>query len=445
MNYICRKTKAMKKYLLLLAVLLVGCEKEKVEQPGIQDGIPKVNVTNVGICSATLSGEFVISGEKDYNFQIGFEVSESSSFDDTSKKKFSAIYTNNNFSAVLDNQLKPEQRYFFRAYMVYEGVTYFSETLTFITGTPNVTTGDVVGPVTGREVTIVNSVKIGELNSTSIGSGLCISNIESNPTVADGMMIAKMNGNAFESNVKNLYDKNTYYYRAFISVKGKYYYGEVKTFTTQFVYNYTAVDLGLSVKWADMNVGALEAYEPGDYYAWGETKTYYLDYPTGRYSDNYIGYDWHFYFDNPSGDGVSFVKYYKDGGKTVLDPDDDVVRVNCGGNWRMPTVDEMRELISDDNCSWTLSNVNGMVGYVVRSRINGNEIFLPAGGACCWGRSMVSHKSADGIYYWTQTLCDDYDTAGWCLSKRENGPPYVYGWLRDCGCMVRGVLSYEAD
>ena len=30
------------------------------------------------------------------------------------------------------------------------------------------------------------------------------------------------------------------------------------------------VDLGLSVKWATMNVGASAPQESGDYYAWGE-------------------------------------------------------------------------------------------------------------------------------------------------------------------------------
>ena len=33
-----------------------------------------------------------------------------------------------------------------------------------------------------------------------------------------------------------------------------------------------AVDLGLSVKWANMNVGANSPVDYGDYFAWGETK-----------------------------------------------------------------------------------------------------------------------------------------------------------------------------
>ena len=32
------------------------------------------------------------------------------------------------------------------------------------------------------------------------------------------------------------------------------------------------VDLGLSVKWATMNIGAGKIVDPGSYFAWGETK-----------------------------------------------------------------------------------------------------------------------------------------------------------------------------
>lgn len=32
------------------------------------------------------------------------------------------------------------------------------------------------------------------------------------------------------------------------------------------------VDLGLSVKWATVNIGAETPYEIGDYFAWGETE-----------------------------------------------------------------------------------------------------------------------------------------------------------------------------
>lgn len=50
-------------------------------------------------------------------------------------------------------------------------------------------------------------------------------------------------------------------------------------------YDKYAVDLGLSVKWASMNVGASNEKDFGNYYGWGETS----DKPDGTY------YDWESY------------------------------------------------------------------------------------------------------------------------------------------------------
>ena len=70
--------------------------------------------------------------------------------------------------------------------------------------------------------------------------------------------------------------------------------------------------------------------------------------------------------------------------KTTLDPEDDVAHVKWGGSWRMPTIDEQRELLNE--CSWEWTELDG---YTVTGP-NGNSIFLPAadgrGGAGAYGR-----------------------------------------------------------
>ena len=125
------------------------------------------------------------------------------------------------------------------------------------------------------------------------------------------------------------------------------------------------VDLGLSVKWATCNVGATKPEEYGDYFAWGETS------PKTTYAD-----DWSNYFDTNNG-GLTFIKYYNNGGKTTLEPEDDAAHVNWGGNWRMPTKAELEEL--QNNCTWNWTQKNGINGYEVKSP-NDNTIFLPASG-----------------------------------------------------------------
>ena len=61
-----------------------------------------------------------------------------------------------------------------------------------------------------------------------------------------------------------------------------------------------------------------------------------------------------------------------------------------GDKWRMPTVDELKELV--DKCEWHWVDVNGVVGYRVTGR-NGNSIFLPSignGNTYYWSASKAS-------------------------------------------------------
>lgn len=132
-----------------------------------------------------------------------------------------------------------------------------------------------------------------------------------------------------------------------------------------------AIDLGLSVKWADMNLGALSPSDDGDWYAWGETET--KDY-----------YDWDNYkwCNGPSTTSTNhyLTKYNSDSNygvvdyKTVLEPEDDAAFVKLGANWRMPTREDFVEL--SQNCDWEQTTLNGVTGYLVKSRVNSNSIFL---------------------------------------------------------------------
>ena len=155
------------------------------------------------------------------------------------------------------------------------------------------------------------------------------------------------------------------------------------------------VDLGLSVKWATCNMGASSPEEYGDHYAWGETETEST-------------YDWNTY-KWCKGSKNTLTKYCTDSdygtvdNKTVLDPEDDVAHVKWGGNWRMPTDAEIKEL--RENCIWKWTTQNGKNGYKVTSKKNGNSIFLPAAG--CRSDSSLSDAGSGG-YYWSSSLISSY-------------------------------------
>ncbi|MBQ7818669.1 MAG: hypothetical protein IJ341_03115 [Bacteroidales bacterium] len=156
------------------------------------------------------------------------------------------------------------------------------------------------------------------------------------------------------------------------------------------------VDLGLSVKWATCNVGADSPEDYGDYFAWGETisKEYY-DWDTYKYA---------------KGTGYSMFKYCterKFGRKdknTTLERNDDAAQVNWGGSWRMPTRAEQVEL--ENNCNWTKTTLNGVEGYRVTSKKNGNFIFLPAAGFRVRGKLINEGINGD---YWSSSLSTYYN------------------------------------
>ncbi len=161
------------------------------------------------------------------------------------------------------------------------------------------------------------------------------------------------------------------------------------------------VDLGLSVCWATTNVGASKPDEYGDYYAWGETTTK---------SD----YSWKTY-KYCNGSEKSMTKYCTKSSygivdnKTELESSDDVAHMKWGGNWRMPTIEELKEL--KEKCKWKRTKQNKHKGYLVTGP-NGNSIFLPAAG--CRTDSSLSVAGSSG-YYLSRTLYESFPNYAWGL------------------------------
>ena len=84
-------------------------------------------------------------------------------------------------------------------------------------------------------------------------------------------------GPAFSAKISSLEPNTTYYYIASFEVSGQLAYTPVATFTTKSnsyePESYEAVDLALSVKWANMNLGAVSPEDYGAFFSWGETTT----------------------------------------------------------------------------------------------------------------------------------------------------------------------------
>jgi len=185
-----------------------------------------------------------------------------------------------------------------------------------------------------------------------------------------------------------------------------------------------ADDLGLSVKWADMNLGAEKESDYGDFYAWGETETYYsslnpITWKEGKSagytsSNGWPSYKYH--------DGSAFTKY-TGSDKTVLDAEDDAVVQKLGGGWRLPTKAEWEELLRTspsytgadkiEGYEWKTELVDGHVGYRITRTSNGANIFLPAAGECY--DTALRSQGTNGLY-WSSTLADSDVQRAWSLN-----------------------------
>ena len=167
------------------------------------------------------------------------------------------------------------------------------------------------------------------------------------------------------------------------------------------------VDLGLSVKWATMNVGASNPEGLGFYFAWGEITL------KDKYSiDNYT------FKDNP----------------TILSLSDDAAHVNWGGDWRMPTQEEFNELVT--KCMITLENTN----TVRFTAANGKYILMPLAG---FAKEDGSFKNiGDCGYYWTNAISNNTQAVDLIFKETFSGAE-VLGLNKGnrlCGLSIRPVL-----
>lgn len=189
-----------------------------------------------------------------------------------------------------------------------------------------------------------------------------------------------------------------------------------------------AIDLGLSVLWADRNIGADSPTAYGDYFAWGEIK------PKDRYS-------WSSYKYCNDGDYHKLTKYCAKNNygnvvnKEILDPEDDAAVQNLGNGWRMPTIEEYKEFL--DNCDWKWTTKDGVNGSEFTSKKNGNKIFFPAAGL----KGQIFSNTDSYGNFWSSSLYSDDPSNAQGLYF-DSGYADLIDWYGRCnGFPVRAVRS----
>ncbi len=166
-------------------------------------------------------------------------------------------------------------------------------------------------------------------------------------------------------------------------------------------------DLGLpsGTLWGTCNVGAEKPEDPGEYFAWSEVQ------PTNK------------------GTGENFVY------KSELAEEDDAAFAHWGTDWCMPSLEQLKELV---DVRYTLSvwiMREGMSGLLIKSRRNGNSIFLPAAG---YSDDGICKDSGAVGNYWSRTNGSTYENGAYQLYFVGNETHTIYS-DRFYGRSVRAV------
>ena len=216
---------------------------------------------------------------------------------------------------------------------------------------------------------------------------------------------------------------------------------KVKKEENDFVY----LDLPSKTLWAKYNVGAKPGSTTeswyGDYFMWGDPEP----------ADNKIC-DWNNY-KYTNGSPGHLIKYctniaYWDGkgkpdNKLTLDEEDDMANANMGGDWKMPTKEQLQELIDNTTSEWVKNykGISGLNGILFTSKTNDNTLFIPAAGL---RNNSTILRAGQNVKIWSSTLRSSTyasysDSSAYYLDSSSNDTDF-YSNYRCLGFSVRGVM-----
>ena len=234
---------------------------------------------------------------------------------------------------------------------------------------------------------------------------------------------------------------------------------DTNIFSPSFLYKAIDLDLPSGVLWADKNIGAVTPEDFGLYFQWGDTRGYTAG-QVGN-GEGLKAFSWADYKFSIDGSSSNFSKYNESDTKTVLDLEDDAARVIMGGNWRMPTFEEYKELCLNtdiylvptdgEEIQGTAQEQSGSVMINWASKAEGTlkgvkfykkgdkqtYMFVPASGVAYDG-SVQDVGEYGGL--WSSSLYSSVVQGAWLFGFGA-GSGSVGGGVRYFGVPVRGIMS----
>ena len=389
--------------MMLLALVMAGCSDEEYSAnttdiiTKIETGDVQANATGADISGTVLD----LSKASSSSYTVG--VAYSTTEDPTSGTKVPGTLAEDGTVTTSLTGLTIGKTYYVCAYVTLQGkVTKYGDVKSFVTTNAELATADALS----TEVTaqLGATVNIGTTASDEVVKGIKISTDADK--VTEGRLYkadATTGGNTFTIPLSGLVPGKTYYYVAYAKVNSEEKYGEVKTFTTA-EQDVEFVDLGLSVEWATVNVGALNPEEAGGLYGYGDNTLFNVS----TQAADYVATD------------IQSTEY-------------DLASMFIPGAFT-PSATQMQELI--DNTTKEYISVNGVAGCRFTAS-NGNSIFLPLAGTRTG--EEVSGEGTLGAY-WTSSA-DAVDAGHASALTMSEGDAKVSSANRYEGLAIRAVRT----
>ena len=396
---------------LLASFALIGCQREELPP------VTAIMVDSLVITPGYVDAEIVCRFRSNVSITHAMlYLSKDSSFSDVEEVVLSQ-QSAEVFTGTLTNLIDGMTYYVrYRVSNIWSKVI-LDETVEF-------TTYPISAPVMGdtkiSDITfnsaIINGTMIRNGGKTISSRGV-VYGVAANPTIENATKIVITDPGASHTCFLGGLEKNTLYYaRPFAENELGVSYGQEVCFEVDTLWN--GYNLGLSVNWAHVNIGAVSPEDAGDYFAWGEIA------PKTEYN-------WRYYLHCYQGDPQQITKYapYVDNLST-LEPEDDAATMNWGENWRMPTESEWNEL--REKCEWRWVMVNNVKGYQVTNLATSVSIFIPAAGKKD-GITLLNQNEVG--YYWTKWLDRKHEAKSYIMDD------YTYGRARETRCYGLSVRA----
>lgn len=345
-------------------------------------------ITEVGFC---------------YTYKSGTDPKE-----DTDSKVVDSLYSKGT-SIDIEILNVPFNKIYYRSFVKVNGYAIYGQTKSG-DGNHMISSGDI-----DTETYSMSGCLAFSTGYTGLKTGICYSKSNREPNIKDdrityNSVLDSLNG-SFVATFPQV-PFGTVYCRPFAQLGEQVLYGDVKSFFRRMPVG-KPVDLGLSVLWADMNLGAEKPEDNGLYYDWGGTED------KDRYTEQTMSY----VTSSPDYPGSLFITKYTHNedymipgstpdGKTVLEPEDDAATFNWQGTWRTPTVEEYQELIDNCKLEW-IADI-----YCFKfTGPNGNSILMPGSG---YAYDYHFYQNKSYAYYQTSTRYPSYDVACWAVYMRSS-------------------------